>query len=200
MYTANRLLLFAVTVFVATVVISQSACSRQATPPAAADKPAAIQFAPVGTVKQIMKGIVDPSSAAIWNAVSTESGPKGVIEKAPQSDEDWAQLEHSALMLAEVSNLLKMPDRKMALADEVDAKTAPDAPELTPRQIDEKVNQDRAAWGKKADALQAAAVKAMAAAKAHDKDGIMNVGEEIDNACEQCHIVYWYPDEKKPKL
>jgi len=144
-----------------------------------------------------MKGIVDPTSAAIWNAVSTESGPKGVIEKAPSTDAEWAQLEHDALMLAEATNLLKMPDRQMALPDEVDAKTAPDAPELTPRQIEAKVNQDRENWGKKADALREAAVKAIAAAKAHDKDGIMNVGEAIDNACEQCHVVYWYPDEKK---
>src|SRR4051812_33396262 len=118
------------------------------------------------TVKQIMKGVVDPTSAAIWNAVSTESGPKGVIEKAPKTDGDWAQLEHSALMLAESANLLKMPERKMALPEEMDAKTAADAPELTPRQIEEKVSKDRENWGKKADALREAAVKAIAAAKA----------------------------------
>jgi cytochrome c556 len=52
--------------------------------------------------------------------------------------------------------------------------------------------------GEEADALQATAVKARAAAKKHDKDGLLNVGEEIDNACESCHLVYWYPDEKKP--
>ena len=194
----NRLMLVALAGFLVAVVGSQTACSAPAAPPAA-EKPATSAFTPVGTVKQIMKGVVDPTSAAIWNAVSTESGPKGVIEKAPKTDEDWAQLEHSALMLAEATNLLKMPDRKMALAEEMDAKTAADAPELTPRQIEEKVNKDRDGWSKKADALREAAVKAMAAAKAHDKDGIMNVGEEIDNACEQCHIVYWYPDEKKPK-
>ena len=195
----KRLLLsLAISGFVVAVV-SQSACSQPAAPPPASEKPATSVFTPVGTVKQIMKGVVDPTSAAIWNAVSTESGPKGVIEKAPKTDEDWAQLEHSALMLAEAMNLLKMPDRKMALAEEMDTKTAADAPELTPRQIEEKVNKDRDAWGKKADALREAATKAMAAAKAHDKDGIMNVGEEIDNACEQCHVVYWYPDQKKPK-
>jgi hypothetical protein len=39
----------------------------------------------------------------------------------------------------------------------------------------------------------------MAAAKAKDKDELLNVGEAIDTACESCHVVYWYPDEKKPK-
>ena len=70
---------------------------------------------------------------------------------------------------------------------------------LTPAQIEEKVNKDRAAWDQKADALQQTAAKALAAAKKHDKDGILNVGEEIDNACESCHKVYWYPDEVQPK-
>ena len=47
----------------------------------------------------------------------------------------------------------------------------------------------------KADVLQQTAIKAIAAARAHDKDAVLNVGEEIDNACEGCHKVYWYPDE-----
>ena len=43
-------------------------------------------------------------------------------------------------------------------------------------------------------------MKAMAAARAHDKDAILEVGSEIDNACESCHKVYWYPDEKIPSV
>ncbi len=186
-------------IVMATGVVSQSACTQAAPAPAAAatvSSPAN----PVGTVKEIMKGIVDPSSAAIWDAVGTESGPKGVVEKSPKTNEEWAKLEGNALMLAEVANLLKMPGRHVAKTEEANSKTAADAPELTPVQIEEKINKDRAAWDKRADALQETAVKAMAAAKKHDKDGVLNVGEEIDNACESCHKIYWYPDEKIPDV
>jgi hypothetical protein len=153
---------------------------------------------PVGTVKEIMKGIVDPSSKEIWDSVGTESGPKGLIERSPKTDEEWAKIEGDALLLAEVANLLKMPGRHVALPEQANQKSQPDAPELTPVQIEEKIAKDRAAWEKKADALAATALKARAAAKAHDKDGLLNVGEEVDNACESCHLVYWYPDEKRP--
>ena len=105
-----------------------------------------------------------------------------------------------ALTLAEVANLLKMPGRQVAKPEEANSKSQPDAPELTPVQIEEKINNDRAAWDKRADALQQTAIKAIAAAKAHDKDAVLNVGEEIDNACESCHKVYWYPDEKIPSV
>lgn len=186
-------------IFISLVVIVP-ACSKSTPPPTAATTTSAeTPMVPVGTVKDVMKGIVDPTSKAIWDAVGTESGKNGVVEKAPKTDEEWAVVEHSALSLAEAANLLKVPGRHMALPEQANAKTAPDAPELTPAQIEEKVNKDRGAWDVKADALRMTATKAIAAAKAHDKDGILNVGEEIDNACEACHKVYWYPDEVAPK-
>jgi cytochrome c556 len=185
-------------VFVGSFIVGQSACTQPVPPPAAAATPSSAPV-PIGTVKDIMKGIVDPSSAAIWDAVGSESGPKGDVEKAPKTDEEWAKIQYSALALAEVANLLKMEGRHVAKPEEANTKSQPDAPELTPVQIEEKINKDHAAWAKKADALQQTAVKAIAAARAHDKDGVLNVGEEIDNACESCHLVYWYPDEKAPK-
>jgi hypothetical protein len=165
-------------VCVPSFVVTQSAC-QHATPAPAAAATTATAATPVGTIKDVMKSIVDPSSAAIWDAVSTESGPKGDIEKAPRTDEDWTKLEGNALMLAEVANLLKMPGRHVAKPEEGNKKTQPDAPELTPSQIEEKINQDRVAWDKRADALQQPAVKAIAAAKAHDKDAVINVGRVL---------------------
>ena len=182
------------------IIVLVSACSKATPPPApAAATSAETPMVPVGTVKEVMKGIVDPTSKAIWDSVGTEAGPKGLVEKSPKTDDDWAAIEHSALSLAEASNLLKIPGRHMSLPEQANSKTAPDAPELTPAQIEEKVNKDRGAWDAKADALRATATKAIAAAKAHDKDGILNIGEEIDNACESCHKVYWYPDEVAAK-
>lgn len=199
---AHFVLIVMVTLALGSFVVTQSACTQAATPTAAAATTSAPSnpITPVGTVKQIMKGIVDPNSAAIWDAVSTESGPKGDIEKAPKTDEEWARLEGQALTLAEVANMLKVPGRAVAKPDEANTKSQPDAPELTPVQIEEKINKDRATWDKKADALRETATKAIAAAKAHDKDAVLNVGEEIDNACESCHKVYWYPDEKIPNV
>ena len=177
-----------------------SACSRQAPAPAPVSSTAAeTPMVPVGTVKDVMKGIVDPTSKVLWDAVSTESGPKGLVEKAPKTDEEWAVVEHNALSLAEAANLLKVPGRHMALPEQANTKSQPDAPELTPAQIEDRVNKDRGAWDMKVDALRETATRALAAARSHDKDGILNVGEEIDNACESCHKVYWYPDEVAPK-
>jgi cytochrome c556 len=165
----------------------------------AAPAPAVASGAPVGTIRDVMKGIVDPNATALWDAVGTESNEKGVVEKSPKTDEDWEAVEHRARTLAEAANLLTTPGRPRAAPDEGNHKSRPDAPEHTPTQIQEKISQNPDLWTKHAKELQAAAVKAMAAAKSHDKDGLLNVGEVIDNACEGCHLVYWYPDDPGAK-
>jgi len=181
-----------------TALVTQraGAAAASATPVA----PPTVEVSPIGTVKDVMKGIVDPNAMAIWDSVGAESAANGdVVEKAPKTDAEWAVIEHNALTLAEAANLLMTPGRPMSRPDEANSTSQPGAPELTPAQIEKKISDNRAEWVKHAKELQATAVKAMAAAKAHDKDGLLDVGEAIDSACESCHVVYWYPDEKKPK-
>jgi hypothetical protein len=56
---------------------------------------------PVGTVRQLMLGIVAPASDAIFK----------VPNKAPKNDGEWQALQNSALILAETGNLLMLPGR-----------------------------------------------------------------------------------------
>jgi cytochrome c556 len=197
MRTVYWLLVLVVAMFGTALVTQHVGTTASAAP---APQPPTVEASPIGTVKDVMKGIVDPNAMAIWDAVGAEStSTGGVVEKAPKTDAEWAVVEHNALTLAEAANLLLTAGRPMSRPEEANSKSQPDAPELTPAQIEKKVADNRAEWVTHAKELQATAVKAMAAAKAHDKDGLLNVGEEIDHACESCHVVYWYPDEVKPK-
>jgi hypothetical protein len=58
-------------------------------------------FQPVGTVRQIMLGIVAPSSDVLFK----------VPTQAPKDDKEWKTVQDSTLMLAEAGNLLLMPGR-----------------------------------------------------------------------------------------
>jgi hypothetical protein len=148
--------------------------------------------APVGTVREIMRTLVDPNAEIVWGAVGVIHEKSGTIEKEPRTEDEWTTVENGAMTLAEVATLLKTPGRHIARPEEAGTSRWPQAT-LNPAQIEEEVAHNRVVWDKAADALQTAAAKAFAAARAHDKDGVFNVGEEIDNACESCHIVYWYP-------
>jgi len=146
-----------------------------------------------------MEGIVDPNADVLWESVATNISSAGVEEKAPKTDAEWATVQHSALMLAEAVNLLKMRGREIARPGDMNTKSGPDAPELTPAEIHEKVNRDWSLWITHADRLQETAVKAWQVANARDVNGIVEVGDALDKACESCHLEYWYPDLKKPR-
>ena len=39
---------------------------------------------------------------------------------------------------------------------------------------------------------------ALQAADARDVEKLFASGDEIDRACENCHVKYWYPNDRKP--
>src|SRR5438874_2123773 len=68
-------------------------------------------YRPVADVKQLMKGIVDPSADVVWESVATIFTKSGVEDRRPKNDEEWANVRNHAMMLTEAGNLLMMPTR-----------------------------------------------------------------------------------------
>jgi hypothetical protein len=147
------------------------------------------EYRPTTTIKDLMDGIVDPAADTIWNSVATTITTKGKEEKAPRTDEEWATVRRSAMQLLEASNLLQIPGRHVAKPGERNEQGI----ELQPEQIEAFINQDRQAWITLAHGLHDAATQAVIAAEAKDPAKVLESGEQIDNACEQCHQKYWYP-------
>ncbi len=151
---------------------------------------------PVGSIRDVMRGMIDPASDVLFDAVATVSTAAGVIDRAPSTDEEWTNVEHNALMLAEAAALLRMPGRLAARPEEKEPEGVPNSPQLTALEVQQKIAADSARWRSHVDALERAGVQALTAARKRDKDGIFEVSEVIDTACEQCHLEYWYPSQK----
>jgi len=183
------------TYLVAGVLLFLAGCNAQQPQPQAPPQPQA-EYRTTATVKDIMDALVDPGSDYIWDSVETVVSAKGTVEKAPHTDEEWKQVRNHALMLLEATNLLQIPGRHVAKAGE---KADDPKVELSPDQIEEAINKDRGAWIKYAHGLHDATMEAFKAIEAKDSEGLLNAGDGIDNACEKCHLQYWYPNERKPE-
>jgi hypothetical protein len=168
-----------------------AAACRQPAP----DPPASPPYLPTATIKDLMQSVVDTNADVVWLSVSTVSSEKGLIETAPKTDEDWATVRHGAIALAEAANLLMIPGRHVARAGE---KSETPGVELEPEEMEALINKDRDAWHKRATALHDAALVALQAIEAKDADKVFQVGSQIEEACENCHTHYWYPNEKIP--
>ena len=145
------------------------------------------------TIKDIMDSMVDPSADILWESVATIVSAKGTEERAPKTDDDWTNVRRRAITLIEATNLLQMPGRKVAKPGE---KSENPQIELEPQEIERILNADRAAWTKLALALHDAAAEALKAIDAKNTQGLLDSGEKIDTACENCHLKYWYPNQQ----
>jgi hypothetical protein len=143
------------------------------------------------SIQEIMKAVLEPASNGVWKPPASINDP---ASKAPQAqkDADWLAVKHAAVSLAESANLLVVPGRKTVAAggkiqDEGLAGNLPSA------EIQKLIESDPAAFARYAKALQDATLETMAAIDAKDIDALTEKGGKIDEACEACHLKYWYP-------
>jgi hypothetical protein len=170
----------------ALVLLSGASCRGQAQP----------DYRLNATVRDIMQSMVDPSADVVWNSVATIQSGAGTEEREPKTDEDWDTVRHHALIVAEATNLLIMPGRKMARPGE---RSSNPEVELHPEEIEALVNQDRKVWIDFAHGLNDQITIALKAIEARDVKGLFDVGEAIDEACEHCHRHYWYPPDAEKR-
>jgi len=142
------------------------------------------------TIKDIMDSVVDPSADFIWDSVQVVATLQGTEEHAPRTDDDWKAVRRHAVALAEASNLLIMPGRRVARPGE---KAEDPNVDLPPEAIQKLVDADRESWVRLAHGLHDAASQTLAAAEARDVKALLAAGEVLDAACESCHRKYWYP-------
>lgn len=144
------------------------------------------------TIRLLMAATISPGAEALWNAVAVTVSKDGTDEEAPKSDEDWDAIRRRAVNMNEAVDLLLVRDRHVAPPG---AKAANPEFELAPDRIEALIAEDWSDWSAKVQALHDVVVQAIDAIDAHDVEKLTTVGGDIDVACENCHVKYWYPDE-----
>jgi hypothetical protein len=183
-------------VFIATV--STSVCSKPAPEKpasATASKPLIGEITPVVSVKELMDNMIDPLSDNIFDAVWWDNTSKGVEEHKPITDEDWAKVKTGAVGIVEGIELLKVP-RAWTPAGDLNNSQGPNPPELSPTQIQAKLDKDPVLWTAKIQALRNVGLEVLEIVKKKDANALWQAGGDLDDACEACHLEYWYPGDR----
>jgi hypothetical protein len=113
-------------------------------------------------MKQFMNAVISHGAFEIWKRQGYISDEKGFRSLFPKNDEEWKEAEDSALRLAETSNLLLIPGRRVEAQD----------------------------WTDGVMDVRKAALNIATVAKTKNEDAFMNAGVELDQACESCHKRY----------
>jgi len=186
----------------ATVALAcaMAACSSSSSkPPASSSAPASApalwgDMKPVVSVKELMRDMIDPASDYIFDAVKIVTTKNGTVESVPKTDEDWAKLRIGATTIAEGVYLLKVP-RPFTPAGDNNNSSGPDATELSPAQIKAKLEKDPVLWNAKIEALRNVALEVLDIVKKKNSGELWEASYNLDQACESCHLQYWYPGD-----
>ncbi|HUK00680.1 MAG TPA: hypothetical protein VLW26_00215 [Steroidobacteraceae bacterium] len=147
-------------------------------------------FHPQASIREIMDAEIDPAADALWASVQTRITAAGEDDRQPRTEEEWKAVRRSALTLVEATNLLLMKGRRIVAVNAV----VP-AGEADPAVLQRRLDANRAPFTGFALGLQQVSLKALEAVDARSADRLLEVGGEIDEACEACHLVYWYPPD-----
>lgn len=178
----------------AAVILSIAGCLRQT---ASKPEPSVPQYQLTATVQDLMEGLIDPSADTLWDSVAYIAGDSGIEDRQPRTAEDWQAVRTGAVNLIEAANLLSMPGRVVAN----DAPNDPPQPrpgELSHTEIQTRIDATHEVFVQFARGLQAAGSEALKAIDARNAQALMDSGTTIDNACEACHVTYWYPNQRRP--
>jgi hypothetical protein len=178
----------------AALLLPLAACSQQPTTKASAPES---PFRITATIQDIMDSEVDPAADFLWASVGFVATKRGVEDKQPRNEKEWAIVRHQALTLIEATNLLAMEGRRVADAgkplDEEEKGGIED-----PKDIQNAIDANRAAFIGFAHGLHDAGMEMLRAIDKKDVAAMGVAGEKLDAACEQCHRTFWYPNAVEP--
>lgn len=187
------------------LLISISACSSPKSSPqpsSAPSLPAPVSpqqlwgdLKPVVSVKELMRDMLDPASDFIFDSVKVVMSQHGTVETVPKTAQDWDKIRFGAVTLAEGVYLLKIP-RPFAPPGDENNSIGPDATELSPAQIKAKLDADPVLWNAKIEALRNVGLEVIEIVKQKNVKELWEAGDNLDQACESCHLQYWYPGDK----
>jgi hypothetical protein len=192
----GRLVAVGAWLFVGSLVWSH--CSKPGAPSSSARPDAAPligPLTPVVSVRELMRDMIDPIADNIFDAVWWEDTKQGSIAHAPKTDEDWEKIRIGAVTIAEGIYLLKIP-RPFTPPGDVNNSVGPNAPELSPTAIKAKLNKDPVLWEAKIEALRNVAKATLEAVNRKNVDAVFQAAADLDVACENCHLEYWYPGDR----
>ena len=171
-----------------------SPSSKSSTPPQAPAPQLWGDFKPIVSVKELMRDMIDPASDYVFDAIGTVDTKDGTVEIQPRTQADWDKLRVGGVMLAEGIYLLKIP-RPFAPPGDENNSTGPDPEELSPAQIKAKLEADPVLWNAKIEALRNVGLEVLDIVRRKDVKELWDAAENLDEACESCHIAYWYPGD-----
>jgi cytochrome c556 len=145
---------------------------------------------------ELMKNIVAVQTQVIWDVGNKAQDDQGNPDASRLAAGDWSKIVDAGGKVRQVAQTLAQSDRFLAAAAgvKIDGEGNPGA--LNAQQVQAALDENPAAFRDLSKALAASMDQIIAAAKARDAAKLFDVSGALDQVCENCHVKFWYPEQK----
>lgn len=119
------------------------------------------------SMHDFMNKVMQPAAEGVWDRTGYLTNEDGFQDLFPHSEAEWLEAEQASLIVAELSNVLSIPGRRVEKTD----------------------------WDQAVEAVRMTSLAAADAAARRDQDDFMQAALALNNACQSCHMKYDRPTE-----
>lgn len=161
------------------------------------EKTAEAPAAPQPTLHEVMTTSIAPQAQVLWDVPGKALDNDGNVDGSLLTADDWTQIlaagtqmRDAADMLSKMQNI-KVPEEGVTLAQEENpgAAKAPD--------VQRYIDADPVGFSRQWADLHTLASEFVTAAEAKNGKRLGEASDKLDQACEACHVKFWYPEQEK---
>lgn len=171
--------------WLAPLVVLTAACSSEP-----AEEKAALTF------HEVMKDHVDKNADELWDLSNAAIGERAGIDPAKMNDQRWADIAERADAVRAAALEIAAMDPLVVAKPGVKISDEGIPGGHSAAMVQERFDKDPQTLRDMANALAVHAGDMAEYARAHDAAHLGPLIDQLDGVCENCHLEYWYPDQK----
>jgi mevalonate kinase len=153
--------------------------------------------APALTFHEIMKDKVDKNADELWDISNAAIGDAAGIDPAKMTDERWTQIAARADAVQQAALEIATMDPVVVVKPGVKISDEGIPGGHTGAEVQALMEKNPDTLRDLANALARHTGDIARFARAHDAASIGPLIDQLDGVCEDCHLEYWYPDQKE---
>lgn len=162
-----------------------------------AEKKAEAPAASQPTLHTMMTTSIAPQAQVLWDVPGKALDDDGNVDGSLLTTDDWAQILAAGTQMRDAADRLskmqniKVAEAGVALAQEENPGAAKAA------DVQRYIDADPVGFSSRWADLHALAGDFVAAAQAKEGKRLGEASDKLDQACEACHLKFWYPEQEK---
>jgi hypothetical protein len=140
---------------------------------------------------------VNPNGLALWEVTNKNQDADGNLDGKKLTAATWAQLEKIGKALEEGGRTLATSNGIIAAPPGAKLQDEDGAGSSKAADVQRFIDAKPAVFRTHALELQKTGAGVAQAANKHDVKRIAALADSLDSVCEECHVIFWYPQQQK---